>query len=282
MSFNAYFYLTLILLSTALLIFTLWKHRDPKLFLLYLAMGGLTYIYEYIIFILFKSYNYHPEILTNEFYDSIIGAISSNGFTIPILTVFVAAFQISWIGRLALALFIMLVETLFLNLALYEHYWYKTIYTGIGLLIAFYISTHWLWFLRNDLSKRISFLTLTLSVYFIISSFIFISSGILGKFIYTIGWFDNPFRDSVAFFTLLNLLDAFILSYIMTYRLSWSWIIGGMICLNMIDYLFYRLNLLILLDSSLWFFPIAQAPLFGIAYLLIRLLNSSKSITALI
>jgi hypothetical protein len=89
-------YLILILISIAVFIFSLWEKRDFKrLFILYLFISGLTYLAEYFIMTWFNSYIYYPRIFKERYLDSIAGAVVSDAFSVPMLTVFVASFLLS-------------------------------------------------------------------------------------------------------------------------------------------------------------------------------------------
>lgn len=280
MTLNSYLYISLMVISACFFIFTLWKKRDAKLLVLYMCMAGLTYSYEYIIFVWLESYNYYPQILDIPYYDSIFGAVASNGFTIPVLTVMIAAFGVGWVGRIILAVLLMGVEVLFIQLGVYEHYWYKTIFTGIGILIAFVIADFWLQKLRSDMSRLVRFVSLFMSAYFIKASVNFISSNIFQAFIYSVGWMEDPYRDSTAFITILNMFGGFVIALIVTYRLKWPWMIAALLFLTGIDYMLLRLEVLQMMSWSIWAFSVGHILLLIIVLTIDRYIVSRKGYLA--
>jgi hypothetical protein len=260
MSFNAIAYVVLMLISTILLIYTLYKQRDANLFVLYLTMSGLIYTLEYVIFVLFNSYTYKPRILNIEYYDSIIGAIASNGFVLPVTLVFISAFNLRWVGMSLAVLTITGIELLYLYLGIFEHHWWNVSYTIMGLSVFVFIAKLWLKFLRNDLRMIFRVITLFLTGLFIHASVSFLLSGVLQKYIYSIGWFDNIYRDSVAFHTLYNFLTCFLIaaaisSSSLMLRLSF---LTSLLFLSALDYVLLKNEILILMDWSLWGFIIIR------------------------
>jgi hypothetical protein len=256
MSLNTIAYVVIMLISIAVLTYILYVKRDIKLVILYMTMSGLIYVFEFIIFVLFNSYTYKPKILNVEYYDSIIGAITSNGFVIPTTLVLIAAFGFRWIGISLAVLGLMGIELLFLYFDVFEHHWWNVSYTAIGLYVFFFIAKMWLKYLRNHLTIILRVATLFFTGLFLHASLNFVISGISQKFLYSIGWFDNVFRDSVAFHTLYNILACFIIAVAISTPSLWIRLsfLTGVLLLSAMDYLLLRNEVLILMGWPLWGF----------------------------
>ncbi|MEH7308434.1 hypothetical protein [Neobacillus drentensis] len=85
MSINSICYLGLGFLSGILLGYVRYKKGIKRSLLLFLAMVGLGYMIEAIIYNFLGTYQYHPKILMHDrIYDSNMGAIASNALALPV------------------------------------------------------------------------------------------------------------------------------------------------------------------------------------------------------
>lgn len=95
-----------------------------------------------------KAYQYIPGILPAGA-DIFLGAYISDLFIVPASAVVIYAFSLSWVSILLIAAIFTGIDWFFTTLGIYQHFWWKSIYTGIGLIILYAISG-WLWAgLRN-------------------------------------------------------------------------------------------------------------------------------------
>lgn len=121
----------------------------------------MIYLFEFFVFVLFDSYTYMPGLLKDSFYDSCLGAVVSNGFILPATCVIIAIYGIGiwWVPLIAAGF--MGIEEIFIILGIYEHHWWKSIFTGMGLTLIFAFGK-WLWKGLNvsELSKVFRFLVL--------------------------------------------------------------------------------------------------------------------------
>jgi hypothetical protein len=84
-SINSICYLGLVFLSVIRLGYLCYKKGIKRSLLLFLAMVGLGYMIEAIIYNFLGSYQYHPKILMHDrIYNSNMGAIASNAFALPV------------------------------------------------------------------------------------------------------------------------------------------------------------------------------------------------------
>ncbi|WP_078593067.1 hypothetical protein [Evansella clarkii] len=277
MTYNTYIYISLAFLASLLFLCTLAKQKDFRIILLYFIMAGHTFLFEYVIFTLLDSYVYYPKILQNPFYDSIMGAIVSNGFVIPMVSVSMAAFYVSWKNRFLTAFYIMAIEVLFLSLGIYEHNWYRTIYTGFGVLGAFLIADFWHSTLRGKPGRLARFFSLFIPAYTFKASAQFFASGVFNKFIYTAGWFENPYRDSIAYATPSAIFCSLILAYTFTYYKRWAVLLLSLIFLCLTDYLQYYFGFIQLYDWSLWMYFLLTPAALAFIWLLDAILSAGDS-----
>lgn len=218
---NAYWYIILCVASTFLFIYALYKNKDNKLIVLYFVIAGFTYFMEYFVLVLFKGYVYYPKILKNQYFDNIMGAVVSDGFTIPMISTFIAAFRLNFMKRLFISLFILLIEILFLKIKIYEHYWWSNYYTFFGSVIVFYYAQRWLSIIHKPIKHIIRFINLFFINLAIQASIVFILAGILKLYFYEISWFKDPVRSHVAFSTIYIIFISIIFVSLVTFQLGW-------------------------------------------------------------
>lgn len=101
-------------------------------------MAAVIHPFELIV-LFFDAYRYFPGILPGDA-DNYLGAYVSDLIIIPATVVAIRAFSISWPARLIIVIFFTFVDWFFTVLGIYQHYWWKSIYTGFGLIVLFAIS----------------------------------------------------------------------------------------------------------------------------------------------
>lgn len=252
MSTHSIWYFSLIILSTLLFVFAMWRKRDIKLVILFLSTIGLIYLVEYFVLILFNSYVYNPGILHNQYYDNIMGAVVSNAFAIPMTAVFITAFRLNVIAKFAFVGALIGVEAFFVYKGIYHHIWWDYLYTGIGIFITFIITQKWYRLIINyPLKKSVEFITLFFSNIAIQITIAFILYGIMGFYSYSIDWFSNPNRNTVAFSTLYLFILSFVFAGLIVIRSSFKWMIVAFLMMSVIDFVLLKMHILHL--STHWF-----------------------------
>ncbi|HEX9063051.1 MAG TPA: hypothetical protein VF941_22995, partial [Clostridia bacterium] len=125
MSINSYYYLGLSIISLLLLIFICYRKGTIQSLLLSLILVQLAYLGETVIYIFFGSYQYYPKLIKyNSYYDSNMGALTSNLLAVPVLAAFIAAFELNWIWILFFTGLLAGIEWLFVSLHIYELHWW--------------------------------------------------------------------------------------------------------------------------------------------------------------
>ncbi|MEY2191944.1 hypothetical protein AB7942_04285 [Neobacillus sp. BF23-41] len=218
---NSYWYYALLVFSTSLFCFILFKKRNTQTLFLLLTMIGMGFIIETIIFNFLGCYKYNPNFIQhNTFYDNNLGAFVSNAFSLPIVATLIATFHLGWIWMVLFSGLFVGIEWLFLKLHIYSHNWWRLAYTGLGL--PFYFATakiYYKWILRPSKGFKHNWM-----LYLIIGS-ISCSAHILpiiffSNRIYTPGWFENSGRDSIALAAIFYLCDS--LFYCLMNKLNWK------------------------------------------------------------
>ncbi|MCM3630587.1 hypothetical protein M3194_24970 [Paenibacillus glycanilyticus] len=227
-------YLVLTIVSFAFIALSSVKARSLKLIPFYIAVAGAVYMLELIIFIILHSYDYMPGILKDPFYDSAMGAIVSNGFIVPSACTLIAVYGVRFRRILLIAAGFMGIEQTFISLGIFEHHWWKIIYTGIGLTFLFATGK---WFWRKLCQSDQPYLFRLIVLYIINVS---LQGTIMSSYLllfhrigFRPGWFEDPARDNLAFATLIVHIDSVLFAWLISMRGNWIWktiVIGSLAC----------------------------------------------------
>lgn len=114
------------------------KQRD--VWILLLSNIGFAYLFEYLTLNLFHGYQYKPKLMKKYVFDSILGAIFSQAFYVPIAATFITLLNKDWKWKVNFSIFYYLIEIFFLRLHIYKVSWWKPLYTPVLLYVYFYIS----------------------------------------------------------------------------------------------------------------------------------------------
>lgn len=176
---GAYWYYGLIIASLLLLAAAFWFRKDWKLLVLHLSIASLIHPVEVVVLTL-HGYHYSPGILSSPI-DTILGAYISDFFIVPASAVFISAFSLSWRSILCSAAIFTGIDWYFTILGIYQHFWWRSIYTGLGLIILYAISA-WLWTALNKYRQPLWFRLLIIHLsYFSLQSSITFAANQGGK-----------------------------------------------------------------------------------------------------
>lgn len=153
-------FLILCVIHSCLLGITIYKSKNKKnVFILLMSNIGFAYLFEYFVFNIFKAYKYKPNIIRNNFFDSVFGAVLSQAIFVPFTSVFLTASNAGWIKKIIAGVYFSVIELIFLRLGVYKHTGWKTVYTL--LLIPLYFKWSDIWNLlivkKNEIVRFISF-----------------------------------------------------------------------------------------------------------------------------
>jgi hypothetical protein len=246
---NAAYYIILCIISTVMFVYSLIAKKDNKLIVYYFSVAGVTYLLEYLTIVVFNGYFYYPRILRIQYLDNVLGAVASDGFTIPMIGTFIAAFRFNFLQVLLVAAVMTIIEVIFVNMGLFEHHWWSYLYTFTGAVIVFYFGQIWLAVLRGKISYTVRYITLFFSNLLIQSTAVFILAGILNLYFYKVNWFNDPYRNHIAFATLYIIFIAIIFTSVIAFRLKWFWAGIGILLPSLTDIILLKLNMLSLSDK---------------------------------
>lgn len=137
---SAYWYYGLVVIALALFAVSLIHRKDWKLLVLQLTIAGIIHPFEIVVLILTEAYQYSPGILADIRLDNYLGSYVSNLLIVPASAVAINAFSLSWVYIAGIAVIFMGIDWHFVTLGIYQHFWWKSAYTGIGLIILYGIS----------------------------------------------------------------------------------------------------------------------------------------------
>jgi hypothetical protein len=188
------------IISVFLLSYILVKKREkvPKIILFWLFISGIAYLFEFVIFILLKSYEYNPKFFANHYNDSIAGSIISQALAVPVAITLIVVFHLRFRWIFIIIGLFFLIETFFLYLGIYEHNWWKSIYTILFLSLAVMLSKVWWRYLYPGKYHYINFVTLYFALMTLSQTTGWILSPLVGLYEIPIGIFSEEMRDNVA------------------------------------------------------------------------------------
>ncbi|MCA0753543.1 hypothetical protein KP806_00650 [Paenibacillus sp. N4] len=182
--------------------------------ILLLSFSGMIYVFEFFIYLWFDSYRYFPRLVGIPFYDSTLGAVVSNLLAVPVAAAYVAVYRLSWRWIVCLALIFAGIEWLFLELGIYEQYWWKTAYTLIAQLFFFRLARQWpIWLAGRG--RVIRFVTLLMISWSVAATLVFVLA-LTGIRIFHIGYFADPYHDDLFISAIYSFLKAVVLASFVT------------------------------------------------------------------
>jgi hypothetical protein len=222
---NSYWYLGLSALSLVLQIFIYIKKRRAHTFLQFLIVTEIAYLIEAVIYIFLGSYEYRPKLITNNaYYDSHMGALTSNLITVPTLALLVSVFQLNWIWIVCLTLLLALIEWLFVKLQIYTLHWWRIEYTAIGLLFYFPLAKMMYRRLLNPLRGLQHIIFTFLCVGPISGTLQFLPFMLFRCRVYRPGWFEDPAYDTSALAIIYYLGISLLVSILAKLRWKYQWL----------------------------------------------------------
>ncbi|MEH7073086.1 hypothetical protein [Neobacillus drentensis] len=200
MNINSLCYLGLGFLSVILLLYVCYIKGIKRSLLLYLAMVGLGYMIEAIIYNFLGSYQYYPKLLKHDrIYDSNMGAIASNFLALPVTATYIASFHRKWLWIAFFTGLFAVIEWVFIKLHIYKHNWWKIGYTSLGLPFYYLSAKFLIKKMVLPLKGVLHSLVLFLVVGAIQGTFHMIPIMLFSSRYYQLGWWGNPSKDTTAF-----------------------------------------------------------------------------------
>ncbi|MFI8686528.1 hypothetical protein [Rossellomorea sp. NPDC077527] len=235
------------------------RHLSAQIILFWLFISGLAYVFEYIIFVLFNSYTYHPHILSNNYNDSVLGSISSQAFSVPVAITYIVLYRLTISRILIIISVFFLIETWFIHTDLYEHHWWESYYTSFFLIISVLLAKSWWRFLGDRSNHYIQFITLFFALSTITLSFAWVLSSLLNLYIIPLNHFSNPVRDLIAGNAIYIWFTTYFYSLLIYFRNGdWKFALWSVLFLFTVEFFMVQDGVLIM-ESPLLLFTL---PLF--------------------
>lgn len=232
---SAYMYYGLGIFGLVLLVVSLLYKRDWKLLVLHLSVTAIIHPFEIAVLIIGEGYRYLPGILADPRLDNYIGSYISNSLIVPASAVIINAFSLSWIYGLGIAAIFTVIDWYFTTIDIYQHMWWKSVYTGLGLAILYRIS-RWIWSGLQEkqprLLFRLSIIYLTYAPIHNLLVFIVNQGGQLFRF--QVPWPGDPEKYHQGLFYLYLFLTSSIIALCMGLKIRLRYRLSGLASLCLI------------------------------------------------
>jgi hypothetical protein len=145
------------------LLISFWKLRSLYLLVFYFAVTGLTYFFDYLVYVWGKAYTYHPGFIEGK-YDTHLGSMV-NAHILPAFAVLYVALRWRPYWSVMLAMVFTGVELFFSKLGIFTTFWWSAWITFFTLI--FYFPACKLWWQKISASHGnwISFVNIFWSFY---------------------------------------------------------------------------------------------------------------------
>jgi hypothetical protein len=196
---NTIWYVALAATSAAALIIIFLKTSESrKTFAFFFAVLGLTYCFEVALVLLFNAYTYYPMIYPDDpFFDAVLGNIFSQ-VSVSSSAVLLCVLGLSnwWLAGFSGAYY--LIDVFFIRLGLYEHFWYRSVFSLVGFFIYGQAVRYWYNRIFSVHSKYLYCLTLFLSVFAVTTNLIGTLLKLLGLRVFQFTFYTDPSRNHTA------------------------------------------------------------------------------------
>lgn len=224
MSSNSYWYLGMSFICIILQVIVFYRKRSVHTYMQFFIGVELLYIVEAVIYIFNGSYEYHPNLLSNRYYDSHLGALTSNLISIPSLALILSVFQLGWFWIVGFIALLAGIEWLFVELHIYSLYWWRIGYTSLGLLFYFpLIKKMYPWMLKARKGVSRAFL-LFLCLGPFSGTVQFLPFMLFSSRVYRPRWFSDPAYDTSAFGIVYYLSAVLVTTLLLMVSWKYRWI----------------------------------------------------------
>lgn len=177
---NTIWFILLNVTSIITNVFILRKTNNIKFAIAFLfSIIGFAFVLEAILVLALHAYTYHPKIFQDPYLDIIIGNYFSQiSLSSTALLLIVYDPPYFWYGFFAFMYF--LIDSLFVKYGLYEHFWFKSIYTLIGFAPFFWLIKKWYIKAKKAANRFINYISLYFSVASFSTFVIFLPQRLLG------------------------------------------------------------------------------------------------------
>jgi hypothetical protein len=169
--------------------------------------------------------------------DNYVGSYISNLLIVPASAVTISAFSLSWRHALGIATFFAGIDWYFTIIGIYKHFWWKSVYTIIGLSLLYGISK-WIWSglqqKRPSLNFRLLVIYLTYTAIHNLIIFIVNKGGQLFRF--QVNWHGDPEKFHQALFHLHLMITSVVITLCLGLKLRLRYRFAGIAILALINW----------------------------------------------
>ena len=268
---NTIWYVLLGLSSIISIVLTFYKSNNRKFLIGFsFSVLGTTFFAETVLLTITNGYRYLPRLMNDAFLDSIAGNYFSQ-LALTSTSILIVIYKLPTIWSFIFAGAYFLIEELFLELGIYQHFWYRTWYTPIAVLLMFWTVKKWYRYMQSSPKSFICYITLFLgasSLFSITVAFYFFAFAIEVinfKFI-----FNEFFRNQAIF--AVSFRSIWIIIMIVLHRLNLKLICKGsaFVFLFIAQYILINLKFITIKDG--WFWAVTLLNIAG-SYLAVVLID---------
>lgn len=177
---NTIWFILLFISSIITVVLSLCKANNKKFTIAFLfSIIGFSFVLEAGLVLALNAYSYYPKIFKDSYLDIIFGNYFSQ-ISVSSTSLLLAIYNLSYIWYCIFGLIYFVIDVIFVKLGIYEHFWYKSIYTFIGFILFSWLVKKWYGIANNPTNRFIYYF----SLYFSVASFstftIFLSQRLLG------------------------------------------------------------------------------------------------------
>lgn len=258
---NTIWYILLAVTSIISLVLALIKSKNRKLTIVFtLATLGFVYLVESLLVGSFNSYSYHPKIVNDPFMDTVLGNVFSQ-VSISTTSALAIVFELSYKWYFIFAIIYFLIEELFIKLGIYEHFWYKSIYTLIGFVPLLWFIKKWYTGLIISSKYFIYYATLFLGTFALAANSIIQPFRLTNIQIFKANFYESWSKNHTTVAIIYGFFLVNILINLHRWRLKWLWKGTAFAVLFIAQYALYKSGVIYIKNG--WFFTVTLIDILG-------------------
>ena len=227
-------YIFLIIIGFLALLISFWKIRSIYLLVFYFAACGLTYFFDYFVYVWGKGYKYHPGFIKGGF-DTHLGAMV-NGHILAAFAVLYVALRCRPYWSVVLAGTFSGIELLFAHWGSFTSNWWNPWITFFTLIFYFPACRMWWHMIINRHGKWGSFVNILCAFYAIFILLSVVLYGILKLRTFHVDWIEKLHRNASAINSFTALVFGSLLAILMVRKARMIWYFMLLLLFVMYDF----------------------------------------------
>jgi hypothetical protein len=264
-------YILLFITSVVTLAFALKKSGYRKFTIAFTAATlGLVFYIESVVVIVLNAYAYHPGIVPGDpFQETVLGNMFSQ-VSISSSSALAIVYCLSFLWYVIIAFIYFCIDVLFVRLNIYEHYWYKSVYTLIGFIPLFLLIKLWYRKLVVSSKKALHNVTVLLGVNAVMAVLFTMPLKIARVQVFAIPFFEDASKSHTTTNLLYTLIIQPLFILIFSLKTHWRYKVLLLGVLFFLRYLLYHFGVITMIPG--WFVPVTLVEFAG-RYGLVALFN---------